>query len=107
MLYLSGPMTGMPNFNYDAFNEAAFVLRASGNFVFNPAECFGGAQNLPKEEYMREDIKAVLEATVVVTLVGWEKSLGALLEVEVAKACGIPVISLEDILLQQGEFHDA
>lgn len=98
-------MTGLPNFNYDAFNEAASTLRDLGNHVFNPAECFGGVQNLPNEEYMREDIKAVLEATVVVTLEGWENSPGAQLEVEVAKVCGIPIISLKDILLQQGEFH--
>ena len=105
MLYLSGPMTGLPNFNYDAFNNAATTLRDLGNHVFNPAECFGGRQDLAKEEYMRADIKAVLEATVVVTLPNWEKSTGAQLEVEVAKAIGIPVISLEDILKQQGEFH--
>ena len=105
MIYLSGPMTGLPDFNYPAFNEAAKTLRDLGSYVFNPAECFNGKQDLPKEEYMRADIKAVLEATVVVTLDGWENSSGAQLEVEVAKAIGTPVISLETILFQQGEYH--
>jgi len=105
MLYLSGPMTGLPNFNYPAFHKAAKTLRDLGNHVFNPAECFDGNQGLSKEEYMRADIRAVLEATVVVTLPGWEDSSGAQLEVEVAKAIGVPVISLEFILSQQGEYH--
>jgi nucleoside 2-deoxyribosyltransferase len=100
-IYISGPMTGYPDFNYPLFNSSAEVLRSYGYIVSNPAEHFEGAQDLPKETYMREDIKALLDCEIVVTLPEWDKSHGALLEVEVAKACGIPVISLEEFLIRE------
>lgn len=37
-IYVSGPMTGKPEFNYPAFNAAAKRLRDEGHFVINPAE---------------------------------------------------------------------
>lgn len=97
-IYISGPMTGQPEFNYPLFNKTAEVLRSYGYVVFNPAECFEGRTDLPKEVYMREDIRAVVDSKVVVTLPFWVESPGALLEVEVAKACGIGVISFEDFI---------
>lgn len=98
MLYLSGPMTGLPEYNYPAFRTASEELRSKGFIVFDPSEVFDGDQSFAKEIYMREDIKAVLDAHLVVTLDGWEQSSGARLEVEVAKACGIPTISYDELL---------
>ena len=37
-IYLAGPMSGLPDFNYPAFHAAAAVLRAQGHYVENPAE---------------------------------------------------------------------
>jgi hypothetical protein len=37
-IYLSGPMTGLPDLNFPAFNAAASALRAKGLNVINPAE---------------------------------------------------------------------
>ncbi len=103
-IYLSGPMTGYPEYNYPLFNKTAEYIRSYGYPVFNPAECFDGDTSLPKETYMREDIKAVLECEMVVTLPGWQESSGALLEVEVARACGIPVIDLQEFMwLEENE----
>ena len=100
MIYLSGPMTGYPDFNYPAFRKAASIFRMNGLEVFDPSECFDGDQTLSKETYMREDITAVLKATLVVTLDGWEQSSGARLEVEVAKAIGIPVESYNEFIIK-------
>jgi hypothetical protein len=100
MIYLSGPMTGYPDFNYPAFRKAASIFRMNGLEVFDPSECFDGDQTLSKETYMREDITAVLKATLVVTLDGWEQSSGARLEVEVAKAIGIPVENYKDFIMK-------
>jgi len=37
-LYLAGPMTGLPRWNFDAFAEACVKLRAAGWCVWCPAE---------------------------------------------------------------------
>lgn len=37
-VYLSGPMTGLPDFNYPAFHDAAQRLRSIGHRVESPAE---------------------------------------------------------------------
>lgn len=93
-------MTGYPDFNYPAFRKAAKIFRTQGLEVFDPSECFDGDQTLSKETYMREDITAVLKATLIVTLDGWEESSGARLEVEVAKAIGIPVKSYNEFVIE-------
>ncbi len=37
-IYLAGPMTGLPDYNFPAFMKAAAYLRSQGAIVFNPAE---------------------------------------------------------------------
>ena len=92
--YLSGPMTGLPEFNYPAFNEATYSLRESGYSVFSPAESFQGDTTLDFTVYMREDIKALLSVDAVIVLEGWENSAGAVTEVLVALSLGLPILDL-------------
>lgn len=106
MIYLSGPMTGIPDYNYPAFREASKKLRDFGQVVFDPSEAFDGRTDLPKEVYMRKDIEMILKADVVALLPGWQNSSGAQLEVEVAKQCGIPIRLLEELLAVEGVFFD-
>lgn len=96
-MYLSGPMTGHPDWNYPAFHAAARMLRAWGHAVINPAESYNGDQSLSFDTYMRLDLKQILEACdTIVVLPGWEKSPGAVLEVAVAAALGHGVLSFID-----------
>ena len=80
-IYISGPMTGLPDFNYPAFNAEAARLRALGYHVENPAE------NPPQdswEAYMEVCIPQLLNCDTIVLLPGWSESRGALRERQVA-----------------------
>ncbi len=99
-VYLSGPMTGLPGFNYEAFRDAADALRARGYFVLNPADDNGGdttTTEFPLSLYLRKDIHAVLCADAIVVLPGWQGSPGARLEVRVAQAIDIPIFNYPDL----------
>jgi hypothetical protein len=97
-IYLAGPMRGIPDYNFPAFHEAAATLRFHGHKVWSPAERDLEANRdpnevgaLPLKVYMADDLKAVCESEAVVLLPGWESSVGANLEVQVARTCDIPV----------------
>lgn len=90
-LYVAGPMTGLPDFNYPAFHGAAAVLRRNGFVVLNPAETAGGDQTQTWEWYLRHALRQVTESDGIATLDGWWRSRGARLEVHVATALGMPV----------------
>lgn len=100
--YLAGPMTGYPNFNYDAFDAAAKQLRALGLTVFNPTETSGGDQSHPYAYYCRKDSLAVLDVDCVIVLPGWEESAGARLEVALATGLGLATFSYDDIVFHGG-----
>ena len=93
-IYVSGPMTGLPDLNFPAFFEAESRWRKLGWEVFNPARNFGGDITRPRHVYMREDIGLVLKADAITMLPGWENSDGAKLEHAVVLAIGLPVLEL-------------
>ena len=90
-IYLAGPMTGRPNFNWDTFNAEAIRLRALGYEVENPAE---GHETQSKTwlYYMRKAITQMLTCDQVAMLPGWHNSRGASIEVHLAMRIGIPTI---------------
>lgn len=94
-VYISGPMTGYPEFNYPAFNAAARQLRMHGYLVVNPAEL---DTDTSKEwhHYMRNDIRELVDCDEIVTLPGWEKSRGATLEVFIGTQLGMSVKPISD-----------
>jgi nucleoside 2-deoxyribosyltransferase len=101
-IYVAGPMTGIPEFNYPAFNSAAERLRGLGHRVLNPAdsEDYNPTPGTPQawDWYMRHALRMVLQADALALLPGWETSRGATLEVDVATALGIPVKRLAEWL---------
>ena len=92
-IYISGPMTGLPDFNYPAFHAAARALREAGYTVVNPAEN-GLPADAPWSDHMREDIRQMMDCDGVAVLPGWQVSKGAKLETMVATAIGMRVRSL-------------
>lgn len=95
--YISGPMTGLKNFNIEAFDAYAAVLRAEGWHVYSPPELDGGDTTKPWKAYLRRDILLLAETALdaVFLLPGWEGSRGAVLEKHVADAMQIPTYDVK------------
>jgi hypothetical protein len=93
-IYIAGPMTGLPEFNFPAFQEAAAALRARGFHVENPAEnptppCGSWLA------YMRMAVAQVAKVDAVALLPGWENSRGAKVEYTLATSLGLTVMPIE------------
>ena len=90
-LYIAGPMTGLPEFNFPAFDAAEDVIRAAGFDTRNPARHGAGDPGQTWADYMRRDIPDLLACDGIALLPGWENSRGARLEVYIADALGMPI----------------
>ncbi len=101
--YLSGPMTGLPDFNYPYFNTVAAALRLKGFSIVNPAEL--NDSTVPFEQCLRADIKALCDCDGIILLAGWENSKGANLELHLAHRLGIKVYPSLDSFLKEHN-HD-
>ena len=105
-VYLAGPMTHYPEWNFPAFHEAAAQLRGRGFQVYNPAEQderegfdpLTGDGYRSRRHYMRRDLPAVCDAAALVFMEGSEFSKGAKLEIQTALAVGIPTWTLAEAL---------
>lgn len=92
-VYLAGPMTGLPEFNYPCFRAAAKRLRAAGYWVENPAD------NLKPicgtwTGWMRKGITQLVKCDAIVMLPGWQQSRGASIEHELACGLGFAVMQM-------------
>ena len=67
-IYIAGPMSGLPDLNYPAFNAMAAKLRAHGHHVENPAE---NPECDSWEAYMRLAIAQLVTCGTLVLLDGW------------------------------------
>lgn len=98
-VYLSGPITGLPNGNKEAFQayEDRFVNMQFE--VVNPHKLHTEEQEKTFEwsDFMKSDIKALLDCQVVAMMPGWEKSKGANIEIYIARNLNIPVINADTL----------
>lgn len=92
-LYLSGPMSGLPDLNKPLFNKVAKQLRRKGYMVINPAELDSREACSTWEACLQRDLRALTRCDAIATLPGWKKSRGANLEIHVGKALSYPVHS--------------
>lgn len=102
--YLAGPMTHRVNFNYDAFNECATKLRQAfpDAMVLNPAENFGGCQDLPYASYLERAKEQVLACDVVVLMRGWHRSNGVREELKLALEHEKGITTWEELMGYRG-----
>lgn len=105
-VYVSGPMRGIPRFNFPMFDRARDWLTKMGYTVFSPAdndrETYPGIEDWPGfaegqlapgfhfdlHKAMAWDLARCAEVDALVLLPGWEQSKGAAHEVYVARVCG-------------------
>jgi hypothetical protein len=89
-IFLSGPMTGLPEFNFPAFHAAADLLRTHGHHVENPAE-----NPEPPcgtwEGWMRQAIGQLVRCDTIMLLQGWQDSRGARIEHDLATKLGLRI----------------
>ena len=89
-LYIAEPMTGIADYNYPMFKDAAKKLREAGYLVECPAE-----HDLPANTswngFVRHGITKMLTCDAVAILPAWQRSKGATIEVGLAQRLGMRV----------------
>lgn len=91
VVYVAGPMTGLPMLNYlEFYGWAGLIKKEFGCRVLNPARHENG---LEYEEYMRRAFFDLECATAVVFLHGWDCSGGATRELIKARELGIKIVN--------------
>lgn len=102
-IYVAGPMSGLPEFNFPAFFAAQSMLEAQGWKVYNPAAKDSEAKLDPEAVKTGDALKAIakgfdfreaftwdmcriIEGNGIYMLKGWEHSPGAVAEHACARA---------------------
>lgn len=94
-VYISGPITGIDFGNRIAFSCARSALELCGYEVVDPSKVQLG-DDATWADYMRVDLKLLLDCDFIYMLEGWEDSRGARLERELAENLGIEEIDLDE-----------
>ena len=103
-IYLSGPITGLDTEEYiNLFTTWDLRMLQLGYRTVNPVELDQELEwqldrKPTREEYLRNDLKELLNCDEILMLPGWSNSKGAQLERRVALACGIPVSYWEELV---------
>jgi hypothetical protein len=85
-LYIAGPMSGIDDWNYPAFNAAQRKLEAAGYEVLNPARREAEGLGYTYKDYLALALADVFACDGIALLPGWERSPGANAEVALADA---------------------
>lgn len=91
-IYISGKITGLtPEEAFNLFNNAEIYLKEKGFEVINP-------MTIPHDHdktwlnYMRNDLKALLDCDALFMLYNWKDSKGAKVEHDLAESLGLEII---------------
>lgn len=110
IVYIAGPISGQPNLNREAFDEADKRLKALGFITRNPHSfCSDIHSDDPSDpRFYRRGIQVLAsECTDMVVLEGWQYSTGAALEKQVAILCQIQSFdNIEDLVAKYSNSND-
>ena len=92
-VYLSGPMRGLPDHNFYAFDLAQENWEKKGHQVFSPASISRAMGYTPDvavdkdhiRHVMLSDIACIYHCDAIAMLPGWEKSKGSTVELAMAQ----------------------
>lgn len=109
-LYISGPMSGLPDFNRPAFEAARAEIESLNPIIDvfvlsptdNPPPPPGRHEAQEWRHYMAAALQQVVEADGIALLGGWSNSPGACAEHAVAVAAGIPCWPIESWMALAG-----
>lgn len=100
-IYLSGPITGVPNYKKD-FEVVEEELLSKGYYkVINPATLDEVIVNGDYEDYMEVCLRLIDMSDMLILLPGWEKSAGANREYGYAIAKNKIVLTYADIVIDE------
>lgn len=86
-IYISGKISGEKNYMRN-FMDAENYLRSKGHCdIVNPTT-IDNSQSEVWQDYMRADIKAMMDCNAIYMIDGWERSRGAVLERSIALSLG-------------------
>jgi len=99
VIYIAGPMRGLPEFNHQKFEDAENLLTEDGCIVVNPVrigERFGTAEQINEdpallEKVQQAEIEELRSCDAILMLSGWERSVGAKRELVEAIKNGLSV----------------
>lgn len=118
VVYLAGPMSGIPYFNFPQFFAYQALLECKGYQVWSPAQndigkhgrfyelCPTGSHDelvatgvkLSYRTALKDDLAFIMERAEAIALMpGWEKSKGAAVEHALAVCLGLEIIELEKL----------
>jgi hypothetical protein len=115
VVYIAGPMTGLKDNNFDAFDEKAHNFKEQGFEVINPAELSRTNADamgielteLTTRECAHTDLRhLVARATHMYMLNGWQYSKGAKAEHAVAEWLGMTIMYQSKEDLETARHHD-
>lgn len=95
-VYISGPITGrgLTECKVD-FNSTELWLTGLGYDAINPMS-YDTIEDGTWEDYMKRDLKLLMDCDYIYMLNGWEKSKGARMEIYIATELGIKILLLDE-----------
>jgi hypothetical protein len=111
--YLAGPMTGIEEYNFPAFDKACELLEGRGLTIYSPHRIDHGETpetrgSLHYSTYLRAGYRLLLDCQGIIMLPNWQESKGAYNEYRIARSLDFPVfeiMSLEDRWWSDPEFR--
>lgn len=91
IVFISGPMSGKPGLNFDAFfSMEKMLIKNTQCKVINPAR---NPDGLCYEEYMELNFQSISQSDIILLLDGFEHSPGSLRELQKALEYGCTVLT--------------